>query len=328
MTTAQVVLIALIICLIIGLIVFVLVSGMFSQKQKNLEIIRGDNDGAVSNSNIDEKDLQNKRRSEISKKLKSADGDEEIDDGKASIEVKLGQAGSSMSPEMFWGLSAVSCVVSLILAMVMNVSTLVMVLMAITGFMGVPKFILAKAIQRRQKKFLQEFADALDAVIRLLQAGMPVAEAVSMISREFEGPVGEEMSIIYDKQKIGIPLHEAALEATVRMPLPEVKMFAAGLAIQAQTGSSLSEVLANLSGVIRARFRLKRKVMALSSEAISSAAIIGSLPPLVGVALWFTNPGYLEPLFDTSTGNNMLMFGAFWMTCGVLVMKKMINFKI
>ncbi len=327
MTVAQVVLISLIVCLVIGMVVFVLVSGMFSQKKKNLDIIRGDND-IGSGSDVDEKDLQNKRRAEISKKLKSASAEDNSDDSKVSIEAKLLQAGSSMTPSIFWGLSAVSCAVSLIAAMFMPVSPVVMVLIGITGFMGIPKFILSKAIKHRQKKFLEDFADALDAVVRLLQAGMPVAEAVSMISKEFEGPVGEEMSVIYDKQKIGIPLHEAALEGVKRMPLPEMKMFAAGLAIQAQTGSSLSEVLVNLSNVIRSRFRLKRKVMALSSEAISSAAIIGSLPPCVGIALSFTNPEYLEPLFTTSTGKNMILFGVCWMASGIMVMKKMINFKI
>ena len=135
-----------------------------------------------------------------------------------------------------------------------------MVMAPIIGFFGFPRFVLSRLTKRRQKKFLEEFPDALEATVRLLKAGMPVSEAISMIAREFTGPIGDEMSRIYDKQKIGIPLHEAAGEATKRMPLPEVKMFATGLAIQAQTGSSLSEVLQNLSNVIRARFKLKRKL--------------------------------------------------------------------
>lgn len=157
---------------------------------------------------------------------------------------------------------------------------------------------------------------------------MPVSEAVSMISREFEGPVGEEMSRIYDKQKIGVPLHEAALEATKRMPLPEMQMFATGLAIQAQTGSSLSEVLMNLSNVIRARFRLKRKIKALSSEAIASAGIIASLPVLVATGMYFTNYEYISVLFTDSFGKILLTGAIVWMGIGVFMMKAMINFKI
>ena len=242
--------------------------------------------------------------------------------------MKLQQAGFTGKTTKFWCLSVLSFVVFLGLAKYFQVETHILVMMGIVGFLGFPRFVLRKLIAKRQKNFLEEFSDALDAVVRLLQAGMPVGEAVLMISREFDGPVGEEMSIIYDKQKIGVPLHEAALEGTKRMPLPEMKMFAAGLAIQSQTGSSLSEVLTNLSRVIRARFRLKRKVMALSSEAIASASIIGSLPPLVGAGLYAVNPDYLEPMFTTEEGRGMLMNSALWMTCGVLVMKKMINFKI
>lgn len=322
MTFIQIALIAIIVFLLVGIIMLVMMNAQENQKQKNLNLIRG----FSGEGHVDEKDLQNKRRAELAKKLKSEN--EKKNTKKVSIEMKLKQAGSDMSASKFWFLSAICCLLCVGGAKLLAMSPLIIGLIAITGFLGLPRFILKQAIKRRQKKFLEEFADALDAVVRLLKAGMPVSEAVSMISREFDGPVGEEMSIIYDKQKIGIPLHEAALEGCRRMPLPEMQMFAAGLAIQAQTGSSLSEVLMNLSGVIRARFRLKRKIMALSSEAIASASIIASLPPLVATGLYFANPGYLDPLFTTGTGKNLLMGAVFWMFCGVMVMRQMINFKI
>ncbi len=326
MTTLQIILIAAIVFIIVGIVMYLVMNSGAEQNQKNIDLIRGNHSGDVR---VDEKDLQNKRRAEIAKKLKAnRDEGKSGADEKVSIAVRLLQAGSTMSSGQFWMMSAVSGGIFLLLAKLMSFSIFVMILLTITGFLGFPRFVLRWAIKRRQKKFLEEFADALDAVVRLLKAGMPVAEAVVMISREFEGPVGEEMSIIYDKQKIGIPLHEAATEGCKRMPLPEMKMFAAGLAIQAQTGSSLSEVLINLSNVIRARFRLKRKIMALSSEAIASASIIGALPPLVAFGLWAVNPEYIEPLFVTEGGKKMLMGAVGWMSLGVIVMKQMINFKI
>ncbi len=326
MTTLQIILISLIVFLIVGIIIFVVMNMGSNKQQKNIDLIRGNSGG---DSKVSETDLQNKRRAEIAKKLKaSKDGEGKDDPSKVSIAIKLQQAGSSMSVSKFWALSFISGIMWIGFGLYLELKPIPIALFFIIGLLGVPRFILKKAIQSRQKKFLEEFADALDAVVRLLKAGMPVSEAISMITREYDGPVGEEMSIIYDKQKIGVPLHEAALEATRRMPIPEMQMFAAGLAIQAQTGSSLSEVLTNLSGVIRARFRLKRKVMALSSEAIASASIIGCLPPLVAFGLYFANPGYLDPLFTTPTGKNMLMGAVFWMSCGIFVMKHMINFKI
>jgi tight adherence protein B len=187
---------------------------------------------------------------------------------------------------------------------------------------------LKKLAARRQKLFLADLADVLESMVRLLKAGMPVSEAIKMVAREFTGPMGEEMGRIFDQQKVGVPLPEAVLNCAKRMPLTEVHMFATAVSIQAQTGSSLSEVFENLARVVRARFRLKRKVVALSSEAKSSAMIIGALPILVASAMYFINPDYIGTLFYTVTGKWLLAAAIFWMTCGVLVMKQMINFKV
>ncbi len=326
MEPIQIILIAAIVFLIVGIFMFVMMNSTAKQKQKNIAIIRGSSGG---DGYIDEKDLQNKRRAEIAKKLKSARDSEKRGENKETISMKMQQAGLKPAVGKFWLLSVISSFVFVGLAkFVFHFSPTLVGLFFVIGLLGFPRMILNRMIKKRQKKFLEEFADALEGVVRLLKAGMPVSEAILMITKEYDGPVGEEMSIIYDKQRIGIPLHEAAAEGCKRMPLPEMQMFAAGLAIQAQTGSSLSEVLTNLARVIRARFKLKRKIMALSSEAIASAGIIAALPPLVATGLYFVSPGYLDPLFETKTGNHMLMGALFWMFCGVMVMRQMINFKI
>jgi tight adherence protein B len=107
-----------------------------------------------------------------------------------------------------------------------------------------------------------------------------------------------------------------------------MQMFATGISIQQQTGSSLSEVLINLASLIRARFRLKRKVQALSAEAKASAGIIGSLPVVVAFGLWCINPDYVELLWTTPTGKIMFYGSLGWMSIGVIMMKQMINFKV
>ncbi len=329
MEPLQIFLIVLVIVVVLAMMIYFITQDKGSNKH-NVDVIKGQMRSQSSKAlKASAQDEQDKRRAEISKKLQETQNNENKGGGnKKTTSMMLEQAGLNISVQQFWLFSLVSMVVVVALAFVMGMSPFVIVMAAVIGLFGVPRYVLKKKTAKRQKMFLEDFPEALEATVRLLKAGMPVSEAILMISREYAGPVGEEMSIIYDKQKIGIPLPEAALECTRRMPLPEMKMFATGLAIQAQTGSSLSEVLMNLSGVIRARFRLKRKVKALSSEAISSAMIIGALPVLVGTGLYFANPEYISLLFTTPLGKLMLTGAAVWMSLGVFVMKTMINFKI
>jgi tight adherence protein B len=327
MAIIQTAIIFVILLIVFGIIAFVFLKKEENKKNRSLALVTGQK----SITRLDnQQDNQSKRRAEIAKKLKES---KEESEGKKKIKKKtisllLGQAGLSISVKQFWIYSVISMFCFLGFAVYMGFSPFVTVMFTIIGLLGVPKFVLKRITARRQKKFLSEFPDALEAMVRLLKAGMPVSEAISMISKEFDGPVGEEMTRVYDKQKIGVPLHEAALDATKRMPLTEMKMFATGLAIQAQTGSSLSEVLMNLAGVIRSRFKLKRKIKALSSEAVASASIIGALPILVALGLWFVNPKYIELLFTDPFGKILLSGAVIWMCLGIVVMKVMINFKI
>lgn len=269
---------------------------------------------------------QDQRRSDLAKKLKNSE--QEVNKGKQSLSLKLEQAGLPISVKQFWLFSVLSGVVFTVIAKIIGLSLIVVILFSIIGVFGFPKFFLAKKINSRQKKFMNDFADALESMMRLLKAGMPVSEAIKMVAREYTGPMGEEMERVYEQQKIGVPLPEAVLDAAKRMPLTEMQMFATAIAIQTQTGSSLSEVLQNLASVIRARFRLRRKVQALSAEAKASAMIIGSLPILVATGLYFVNPDSIMLLFTEPTGKFLLGCAITSMCVGILVMRQMINFKI
>ena len=316
----------LIILVIVGMMVMLLRGGNEAQRRRNLSVIKG---AAVEDkSRKNPKEDQDKRRAEIARKLKEQ-GEEDGKKRKGSMATQLEMAGIRMSPRRFvLTFMGISVVYALICLLGFKWSPIVAILNGVIFFFGGQRMYLNRRIKKRQKKFLMEFADALEAMVRLLKAGMPVSEAVKMSSREFAGPVGEEMSRIYDAQRIGVSLADAVLESARRMPLTEMQMFATGISIQAQTGASLSDVLMNLAGVIRARFKLKRKIQALSSEAKSSAAIIGSLPFLVGGGMFAINPEFIEPLITTTIGKILLVCSAMWMITGCLVMKMMINFKI
>lgn len=321
---------------IIGVMVVVLaILGMVTtassrkkQHNRTLSLIRGGHAVSLADTPADKEKQSNKNRADIARKLKQAKENKKGGSEKVSISLMMKRAGLQGNTTMYWILSVVSCVMVAFILYAMGKSMFVISMGAIFGLLGLPKLFLKWKAARRQKAFLDEFADALEAMMRLLKAGMPVSEAIKMISREFTGPVSEEMSRIRDSQKLGIPLEEGVLKMSERIPLPEVQMFATGIAIQVQTGASLSEVLGNLAGVIRARHRLKRKVKSLSSEAKISAGIIGMLPILVGSALWALNPEYVELLFHHPTGKSLSMGAGIWMAIGIFVMKQMINFKV
>lgn len=307
-----------------GMIAFMLSSGKNAQKKRMMSVIRGGQfeEGGKKGADIDS------RREALAKKLKES-GDENKKEKKGpTLPEKIMQAGLSISVKQYWIFTIIFTIVATATVIIMGKSPLVIICTAIISFFGIPKLVLKKLAARRQKKFLADLADVLESMVRLLKAGMPISEAVKMVAREYTGPIGEEMGRIFDQQKIGVSLSEAVLSCARRMPLTEMQMFATAVSIQAQTGSSLSEVFENLAKTIRARYRLKRKVHALSSEAKSSAMIISALPVFVASGMYAINPDYIGLLFETSGGKLLLTGAIFWMSMGVLMMKQMINFKV
>jgi len=270
-----------------------------------------------------------RQRADIAKKLKQAsDEHQEKKKDRTTVRELMLQAGIEAPLSRYWIGSALTALFVWVLLLLTSWPGIAKMFTIVFAFFGLPKIFLKKKAARRQKKFLKEFADALEAMGRLLQAGMPMSEAIAMASREFTGPLKEEMLRIYENQKVGVPIGEAARMTAQRVPLPEAHMFATALQIQSETGSSLSEVLYNLAGVIRARFRLKRKVQALSSEAKASAMIIGCLPLVVIFGMWLARPQYIGILFTTGSGKFILGCCVGWMLLGVLMMRQMINFRI
>jgi tight adherence protein B len=151
---------------------------------------------------------------------------------------------------------------------------------------------------------------------------------MKIIASETRAPVGPEFSEVVEGQRIGISIDQGIMRMVDRMPLSEVNFLAIVMTIQSKTGGNLSEALSNLSRVLRDRKKMKQKIRAVSQEAKSSAAIIGSLPFVIMGALTLLNPNYLNPLFETEMGNILIVGSATWMLIGVLVMRKMINFEI
>jgi tight adherence protein B len=195
----------------------------------------------------------------------------------------------------------------------------------VAGF-GLPRWFLSFMRKRRHKKFLEDFPNAIDIVVRGVKAGLPLNDTLRTIAAESAEPVRSEFREVIEAQAFGLPIAEALQRMHERVPLPEVNFLVIVVNIQSQSGGNLAEALGNLSRVLRERKRLNGKIQSMSQEAKASAAIIAALPLAVMILVYVTTPAYISLLWQRDLGHIMLAASAFWMTSGVLVMRKMINF--
>ena len=271
-------------------------------------------------------DPKDARRKQLQESLNQLEERERQRRQKLTLRVMLVQSGLEISPRAFYLFSLIMGLVIGFGVLVAGVPWYVAVLAGIAGFLGFPRWVLKFLRRRRQQVFLSDFADAIDIMVRGLKSGLPINDAMKVIASETPAPVGPEFLEIVEGQRVGISIDQGIDRMYERMPLAEVNFLAIVMAIQSKTGGNLSEALNNLSKVLRDRKKMKAKIRAMSQEAKASAAIIGSLPFFIMGALTVLNPAYLNPLWDTTIGNILVIGSGVWMTMGVLIMRKMINF--
>lgn len=265
-----------------------------------------------------------KRRKAIAESLKEVE--EKNKKKKLTLEQRIVQAGLSWSREAFLIGSAVFGLLAGFFLYVVNGDLLVVLGGVAVGAFGLPNWLLSFLRKRRISKFIEEFPGSIDVIIRGVKAGLPVADCFRVIASEGQEPVRGEFRRIIEAQSIGLSVGEAVERFAERVPVPEASFFSIVINIQQKSGGNLSEALGNLSRVLRDRKKMKGKVKAMSSEAKASAGIIGSLPFLVGGAVYLTTPSYMMILFTTNIGKIIIACGLIWMAIGIFIMRKMINF--
>ncbi|MDP6688447.1 MAG: type II secretion system F family protein [Alphaproteobacteria bacterium] len=240
----------------------------------------------------------------------------------------LRQAGLRTSLRNYFLLCVVLSIVSAVVYVLLGCPGVGVLPVAITVGFGLPRYVVASMSKRRVNKFTKEFANAVDVIVRGIKSGLPVGECLNVIATESPEPVAGVFREIVESQKLGLSLDLALERAQEQMKTAEMQFFAIVLAIQAQTGGNLADTLQNLSNILRDRKKMADKVKALSSEAKSSAGIIGSLPFLMTALLYLVSPEYITPLFVDDLGHILIGGGLVWMSMGVFIMKQMINFEV
>jgi tight adherence protein B len=190
-------------------------------------------------------------------------------------------------------------------------------------------FIVLKLLRRRrQKKFSAQFPDAIEIIVRSLRAGHPVPIAVSMVAREMADPIGSEFGIVTDEITYGADLETAMRNLYFRVGTDDLPLFVTAVAIQSSTGGNLGEILENLSGVIRQRFKMRRKIRALAAEGRASALILSSLPIGIFIAIQMLVPNFYASVWNESLTKIVLALAGCWMGIGNFIMYRLVNFRI
>ncbi|GAA4020429.1 hypothetical protein GCM10022280_21000 [Sphingomonas swuensis] len=194
--------------------------------------------------------------------------------------------------------------------------------------LGLPHLVISRLINKRIAAFNANFPDAIELMVRGLRSGLPITETLGIVSGEVPGPVGFEFRQVSDKMKIGRTMEASLQDTADRLGTPEFQFFVITLAIQRETGGNLAETLGNLADVLRKRAQMKLKIKAMSSEGKASAMIVGALPFIVFTLVYLLNPAYMGGFFS----EERLIFAGLgalvWMSIGVAIMAKMINFEI
>lgn len=274
-------------------------------------------------------ELAANRKKQVADSLKDMENRQKSRE-KISLRLRIERAGLEIEPRTYWIASAASAALCALMAKAFApaaMASMLMIVGLLVGAFGLPRFILSKLTARRQKKFLTELPNAIDVIVRGIKSGLPLNECLGVIAKESVEPVAGEFREVIDQQRVGVSLSEALDRLTRRIPLPEMKFLAIVVAIQQQSGGNLAEALSNLSSVLRDRFKMAMKVKALAAEAKASAMILAALPPGVMMMVHTSSPDYIAPLFTTRTGTLFIIVGLTWMSIGILVMRKMINFK-
>jgi tight adherence protein B len=268
---------------------------------------------------------QRSRREQVEGSLKELDARRQKEKN-VSLATRLTQAGLDWSTRKFMVVSGILAAAAFGLAMLFGGGMLAAVGLAFAAGFGLPRWMLSYLKKRREKNFLKALPDAVDVIVRGIKAGLPLFESIKVVAADAPEPLKSEFLAIIETQAIGMPLGEACARLFERMPVPEANFFGIVIAIQQKSGGNLSEALGNLSKVLRDRKKMAEKIQAMSMEAKASAGIIGSLPPIVMLLVYLSTPDYISLLWTHPTGQLMLVGCVVWMSIGIFVMKKMINF--
>ncbi len=245
----------------------------------------------------------------------------------SAIQKMLSQGGLTTRAGNFLGLCALVAIAATIAAFVLTKKMEIAWVCLLVGFLLPYSYASFRRTQRFEK-FEALFPEAIDTLARAVRAGHAFTTALEMITSEVSEPVAGEFRQLFEEQKFGMPVRDALLNLTERMPLVDVKFFVTAVMLQRETGGNLAEILDNLSYVIRERFKIQRQVRVYTAQGRLTMALLMGMPPIIVVTMLVLNPGFIHPLFSDPIGHTLLVAGITLQTVGYFVIRKIIRIQV
>jgi tight adherence protein B len=241
------------------------------------------------------------------------------------LEPVLAATGDRIRPLHLFVTGIGSVIAVGLMAVLAQLRPFLAVALSATALVGAPVLLLQLLQGRYRQQFVAIFPEALDLIVRGVRAGLPVPEAMEMVSHEIQPPVGAEFRRMLDEIHIGTEVDEALQHAAERIRLPDFHFFVVSLLLQRQTGGGIAETLANLSAIIRQRKAVRLKARALTAEAQASAAIVAATPFVAGIGLFLINRELMSVLFTDPRGRFMLDLAVVSLVSGIVTMRALIK---
>src|SRR5499427_10157327 len=245
----------------------------------------------------------------------------------SDLQKMLAQADMSMRAGNFLGLSALAGVATCIILYAFSKRADVAWIGLLVGFV-LPYSYASIRRNKRFEKFEELFPEAIDTLARAVRAGHAFTTALEMITSEVAEPVAGEFRQLYEEQKFGMPVRDALMNLTDRVPLVDVKFFVTAVMLQRETGGNLAEILDNLSYVIRERFKIQRQVRVYTAQGRLTMALLMGMPPIIVTTMLLLNPSFIRPLFADPIGHFLLVAGITLQTIGYFVIRKIIRIQV
>ncbi len=193
---------------------------------------------------------------------------------------------------------------------------------------GAVYFWVNKKAKKRMSMIEEQLPDAVELMVRSLRVGHPFSSAITIVSKEIEDPLATEFGIIADESAYGRDVGEALKEMAERLDMQDLRFLSVAVTIQQQSGGNLAEILAGLAKVIRARFRLFRRVKAITAEAKWSGKFLSAFPLLCLIVILVQDPGYYDEVMDHPWFIPACFIVGIFLTANLFVMRMLTNIKV